>query len=69
MNLTEFYYEKGNIPNRYYNQLNGKSGQSNYRINKKKQSNFFLDLIKNTLRITLNKALNELLKEFEQNIK
>lgn len=66
MNLTEFYYERGNLPDRYYNQLNGKSAQNNYRISKKKQSNFFLDIIKNSLRITLNKALNELLKEFEK---
>lgn len=55
------------MPDRYYNQLNGKSAQKNYSSFKKKKSNFFLDLIKNSLRLTLRKVLDELLKEFEQN--
>lgn len=66
MDLTEFYYETGKLPDRYYNQLNGKSAQKNYISIKKKKSNFFLDFIKNTMRLTLMRILNELLKEFEQ---
>lgn len=69
MNLIDFYYEKGNLPERYYNQLNGKTAHQNYIRIKNKQSNFFLDVIKNSLRITINKALNELLKEFEKGIR
>ena len=65
MNLTEYYYEKNKIPERYYNQLNKKTAQQNYRKSKKNKDGFLFSLIKDTLRITLNKALKELLKEFE----
>lgn len=62
MDLTEFYYERGNLPDRYYNQLNGKTPQENYRLSKKKNSNFFLEVLKRSLRITIMKALDEILK-------
>ena len=31
MDLSEFYYKTGKCPERYYNQLNGKTAEKNYR--------------------------------------
>ena len=66
MDLTEFYYERGNMPDRYYNQLNKKTPQQNYISFKKKKSNFFLDVLKSSLRVVVMKALDDILKEFKQ---
>ena len=31
MDLIEYYYQSGQMPIRYYNQLNGKTAQENYQ--------------------------------------
>ena len=63
-------YEIGKIPERYYNQLNGKNAQENYiRIKKTKKKNkegFIFSIIKETMRSVLDSALNEILDEFEK---
>ena len=35
--LTEVFYKMGKLPDRYYNQLNGKSAQENYAAFKSKR--------------------------------
>lgn len=35
--MIEFYHNNGKMPDRYYNQLNGKSAQENYNAFKQKQ--------------------------------
>ena len=35
--MIEFYHNNRKIPDRYYNQLNGKSAQENYNAFKQKQ--------------------------------
>lgn len=32
MNFLEYYYRTGKCPERYYNQLNGKTAQENYNV-------------------------------------
>ncbi len=66
----EDLYEMGKIPERYYNQLNGKNAQENYmRIKKNQKKNkegFIFSVIKETMRSVLDSALNEILDEFEK---
>ena len=58
------------MPTRYYNQLNGKTAQENYKNYKNKiksnNDNFFFDIIKNMLSSVMETALNEILKDFEK---
>ena len=65
----EDLYEMGKIPERYYNQLNGKTAEENYmrikRNRQKKNESFIFSVIKETMGSVLNSALNEILDEFE----
>ena len=62
----ETLYESGYLPTRYYNQLNNKTPQENYKRLKigknKKNESFLLSLIENTLSATMKTALDEILK-------
>ena len=62
----ETLYESGYLPTRYYNQLNKKSKEENYKRMKigknKKNESFLLSLIENTLSATMKTALDEILK-------
>ena len=64
----ETLYESGYLPERYYNQLNNKTPQENYkrfRIGKKKKNeSFLLSLVENSLKATVQAALNEIFKNF-----
>ena len=64
----ETLYESGYLPERYYNQLNNKTPQENYkkvRIGKKKRNeSFLLSLVENSLKATVQSALNEIFKNF-----
>ena len=63
-------YETGKIPERYYNQLNGKNTQENYirikRNKKKNKEGFLFSIFKETMFSVLDSALNEILDEFEK---
>ena len=66
MNYIDYLYESGDLPERYYNQLNGKTAQENYiRIlrerDKKDSKNLFPDIEK-SLNEVINTALNDILK-------
>ena len=62
----ETLYESGYLPTRYYNQLNNKPPQENYKRLKigknKKNESFLLSLIENTLSATMKTALDEIFK-------
>lgn len=52
----ERLYQEGKIPDRYYYQMNGKSAEENYRrikISKKKNYNFFLEIMKASMRAVI----------------
>lgn len=70
--MTDFYYENGFIPDRFYNQLNGKSAQENYnewknkkfRISKKKFSfmeDFVFAMLQSCLEVALKEVMNGIL--------
>lgn len=64
----ENLYESGYLPEKYYNQLNNKTPQENYKKfkigkNRKKES-FLLSLVENSLKATVQAALNEIFKNF-----
>lgn len=64
----ENLYESGYLPEKYYNQLNDKTPQENYKRfkigkNRKKES-FLLSLVENSLKATVQAALNEIFKNF-----
>lgn len=65
--LTDYYYDSGKLPERYYNQLNGKTADQNYREYKNKRfklsrKKFSLeDFVMNLLRASLDVALNEIM--------
>lgn len=65
----DMLYESGKIPERYYSQLNGKSGQENYRRFKmrkpKKDESIILSMIESLLYATAKVALDEILKELK----
>lgn len=69
MDMLEYNYASGRTPERYYNQLNKKSGQENYRrlsLKRKKKKKYFSLLesfVLSVLRTSLQKTLNELLDE------
>ncbi len=64
----ETLYESGYLPEIYYNQLNDKTPQENYKrfkIGKKRKNySFLLSLIENSLKATMQTALNEIFKNF-----
>ena len=64
----ETLYESGYLPEKYYNQLNDKTPQENYKkfkIGKKKKNEIFLlSLVENSLKATVLSALNEIFKNF-----
>lgn len=65
--MIESNYESGLLPERYYNQLNNKSPQENYRRRKAKydkRRSFLENLITNMLRASLEATLKELLEGF-----
>lgn len=66
---TDYLYESGQMPERYYNQLNGKTAQENYKRLKmsrhKKNDNFILSFIESMLSATMKAALNEIFKELK----
>ena len=57
------------MPLNYYNQLNKKTAQENYNkiiLNRqKKNESFFITVIKNSLKPTVEQALNEIFKSFK----
>jgi hypothetical protein len=65
----EHLHEIGKLPERYYNQLNGKTAQENYnriRLSKKKKNDsFILSFIEGMLSATVKAALDEIFKEFK----
>ena len=71
MNLIDYYYESGQMPLRYCNQLNGKSAQENYNKLKnsskpKQDESFIMYLVRNSLQATIKTALDEILKGFNK---
>ena len=64
----ETLYESGYLPEIYYNQLKNKTPQENYKkfkIGKNtKKDSFLLSLIQNSLKATMEIALNEIFKNF-----
>lgn len=66
---ADYLYESGYLPERYYNQLNGKTAQENYKRLKmsrhKKNDNFILSFIEGMLSATMKAALNEIFKELK----
>ena len=67
--MLEYYHDNGQMPDRYYNQLNGKSAQENYdewrnkrfRICKKKFSfmeDFLLAMLKSCLDVALKEVMD-----------
>ena len=64
----ETLYESGYLPEKYYNQLNDKTPQENYKRfkigKKKKNESFLLSLVENSLKATVLSALNEIFKNF-----
>lgn len=69
MDYTEYYHESGLLPDRYYNQLNGKSAAENYKkiqLNRqKKKESFILSIIQSSLRMVVKKSLDEIFKGFK----
>lgn len=67
MDMTEYYYSTGQLPDRYYNQMNGKSAQENYNNQKikrgryDKKKSFLENLIINMLRASLEITMKEVL--------
>ena len=63
--LIEYYYNSGQMPLHYYNQLNSKTSQENYaailKQRQKENESFIMYVIRNTLQSTLKTALNEIL--------
>ena len=63
--LIEYYYNSGQMPLNYYNQLNGKTAQENYaailKQRQKENESFIMYVIRNALQSTLKTALNEIL--------
>lgn len=64
---SDYLYESGYLPTRYYNQLNGKTAQENYKrlkmSRKKKDENIILSFIQGMLHETMKAAMNEIFKE------
>lgn len=64
---ADYLHESGYLPTRYYNQLNGKTAQENYKrlkmSRKKKDENIILSFIQGMLHETMKAALNEIFKE------
>ena len=62
-------HASGKLPTRYYNQMNGKSAQENYRHYKmsrhKKNDNFILSFIQGMLSATMKAALDEIFKSWK----
>ncbi len=62
-------HESGYLPTRYYNQMNGKSAQENYKryktSRKKKDENIILSFIQGMLSATVKAALDEIFKSFK----
>lgn len=60
-------HASGALPTRYYNQLNGKTAQENYKRLKmsrhKKNESFIMSFIQAMLHETMKAALNEIFKE------
>ena len=67
--MLDYYYQRGDIPDRYYNQLNGKTASENYRrlklksSRKKKEESFLEEFVMNMLRASLDVALKEIMQE------
>ena len=65
--MTEYYHSTGQLPDIYYNQLNGKSAQENYNNQKikrgryDKKKNFLENLIINMLRASLETTMKDVL--------
>ena len=65
--MIEYYYSTGQLPDIYYNQLNGKSAQENYNNQKikraryDKKKNFLENLIINMLRASLETTMKDVL--------
>lgn len=64
---ADYLHESGYLPTRYYNQLNGKTAQENYKRLKmsrhKKNESFIMSFIQGMLHETMKAALNEIFKE------
>ena len=70
---TEELYNAGKLPERYYNQLNGKKAEENYlKIRQQraaKNKNFILSFVQNMLAATVKAALDEIFQEFKNRLK
>lgn len=61
--MIELYYEIGKMPDRYYNQLNGKTAAENYKRIKNERKIDLSAEIKNDLKLTIENALADILNE------
>ena len=65
--MIEYYHSTGQLPDIYYNQLNGKSAQENYNNQKikrgryDKKKSFLENLIINMLRASLETTMKDVL--------
>lgn len=66
--MLNYYHDRGDIPDKYFYQLNGKSAQDNYMDQKrkrfrlgKKQFNFFEDFVMAMVKSCLEVALKEVM--------
>lgn len=64
--MIEFYHNNGKMPDRYYNQLNGKSAQENYNAFKQKQRAWLAERRKEQAEAdeAIAEQINEQLPEF-----
>lgn len=62
-------YESGKIPDRYYNQLNGRTAQENYKRfkikKKKKNESIIFSIIQESLNTVMKTALDEIFNGFK----
>lgn len=64
MNITEYYHNKGKLPNKYYNQLNGKTANENYQKEKEKMTISLSAEAESQIKNIIEKSLNDILKDF-----
>ena len=61
--MIELYYEIGKMPDRYYNQLNGKTAAENYKRIKNERHIDLSAEEKNNLQSAIENALADILNE------
>lgn len=64
MELLEYYHRTGKCPDRYYNQLNGKTAQENYEAALHRRQEFIQELLnQERLEALVEKEVQERLEE------